>query len=146
MSRKDRVRSAIINSQFEFPLRRITINLAPADLPKEGGRYDLAIAISILKASGQLGECQLGEYEFVGELALAGDLRGVPGVLPSAMAAKAAGRKMVCPSENANEAGLVEHKIYHAYHLTQVTAALLGLSKLELCSAVPRAEVPVHHL
>jgi len=88
---KDRVRSAIINSHFEFPLRRITINLAPADLPKEGGRYDLAIAISILLASGQLGEIQLRDTEFIGELALSGDLRGVTGVLPSVMAAKEAG-------------------------------------------------------
>ena len=143
---KDRVRSAIINSQFEFPLRRITINLAPADLPKEGGRYDLAIAISILMASGQLGERQLGDFEFVGELALSGDLRGVPGVLPSAMAAKQSTRKMVCPSDNANEAGLVDHDVFHARHLTQVTAALLDLSKLELCSSAPKAMTQPHNL
>ena len=70
---KDRVRSAIINSRFEFPARRITINLAPADLPKEGGRFDLAIAIGILAASGQIPTDKLTDYEFIGELALSGE-------------------------------------------------------------------------
>ncbi|WP_417551880.1 YifB family Mg chelatase-like AAA ATPase [Marinomonas fungiae] len=132
---KDRVRSAIINSKFEFPLRRITINLAPADLPKEGGRYDLAIAISILLASGQLGEMELRDAEFVGELALSGDLRGIPGVLPSAMAAKEAQRKMIVPADNRNEAGLVDHEVYFAHHLTQVTAALINKATLSRCTA-----------
>lgn len=132
---KDRVRSAIINSKFEFPLRRITINLAPADLPKEGGRYDLAIAISILLASGQLGEMELRDTEFVGELALSGDLRGIPGVLPSAMAAKDAQRKMIVPADNRNEAGLVDHEVYFADHLTQVTAALINHAKLPRCQS-----------
>mgnify|MGYP000167102152 FL=1 len=67
---KDRVRSALINSQFEFPARRITINLAPADLPKNGGRFDLAIAIGILAASGQIPETILDDLDFIGELAL----------------------------------------------------------------------------
>jgi magnesium chelatase family protein len=73
---KDRVRSAIINSQFEFPAKRITINLAPADLPKEGGRYDLAIALGILAASDQIPADALEKYEFIGELALSGALQG----------------------------------------------------------------------
>ena len=77
---KDRVRSALINSQFEFPARRITINLAPADLPKDGGRFDLAIAIGILAASGQIPDSILEGVEFIGELALTGELRGVSGV------------------------------------------------------------------
>lgn len=140
---KDRVRSAIINSHFEFPLRRITINLAPADLPKEGGRYDLAIAISILLASGQLGETQLRDMEFVGELALSGDLRGIPGVLPSAMAAKEAQRLMIVPEENRNEAGLVDHAIHYANHLTQVTAALINKTPLPVCSAEKAIQQPL---
>src|SRR5476651_456217 len=79
---KDRVRSALMNTQFDFPARRITINLAPADLPKEGGRFDLPIALGILAASGQIPRDILSEYEFTGELALSGELRGIRGVLP----------------------------------------------------------------
>jgi magnesium chelatase family protein len=84
---KDRVRSALINSGFEFPQRRITISLAPADLPKEGGRYDLPIALGILAANGQLPLSALERCEFVGELALSGELRAVRGVLPASLAA-----------------------------------------------------------
>jgi magnesium chelatase family protein len=76
---KDRVRSAIINSHFDFPARRITVNLAPADLPKDGGRFDLPIAIGILAASDQIRVEQLGNYEFLGELALTGELRRIDG-------------------------------------------------------------------
>src|SRR3954466_7294784 len=83
---KDRVRSAILNSHLEFPARRITVNLAPADLPKEGGRYDLAIALGILAASGQIPLQILDKYEFLGELALSGELRSVSGALPAALA------------------------------------------------------------
>ncbi len=75
---RDRVRSAIINSGYEFPAKKITINLAPADLPKEGGRYDLPIAVALLAASEQLTASNLEAYELVGELALTGALRGVP--------------------------------------------------------------------
>src|SRR5690606_23556522 len=82
---KDRVRSAIINSGFDFPARRITINLAPADLPKEGGRFDLPIALGILAASGQVPLEALEKLEFLGELALSGSLRPISGVLPAAM-------------------------------------------------------------
>ncbi|MET0082300.1 MAG: magnesium chelatase domain-containing protein, partial [Sedimenticola sp.] len=81
---KDRVRGALLNAHYEFPARRITINLAPADLPKEGGRFDLPIAIGILAASGQIPAQELDGYEFIGELALSGTLRPVSGVLPSA--------------------------------------------------------------
>ena len=77
---KDRVRSAIINNHFEFPLGRITINLAPADLPKDGARFDLAIALGILAASGQIPKESLDQYEFAGELALTGELRAVRGM------------------------------------------------------------------
>ena len=78
---KDRVRSAILNSHFDFPDRRITINLAPADLPKEGGRFDLPIALGILTASGQVPDTALAQHEFLGELALDGSLRPGPGTL-----------------------------------------------------------------
>ena len=105
---KDRVRAAIINSHFEFPTRRITVNLAPADLPKDGGRYDLPIALGILAASGQIDDRLLASHEFHGELALSGELRPVHGSLPSALAANASQRTLVLPAESAIEAALVE--------------------------------------
>ena len=83
---KDRVRAAILCAQFEFPARVITVNLAPADLPKDGGRLDLPIALGILAASGQIRREALAEYEFLGELSLTGELRAVDGVLPAALA------------------------------------------------------------
>src|SRR5690606_24297408 len=92
---KDRVRSAILNSGFEFPARRITINLAPADLPKEGGRFDLPIALGILAASGQVPLEALDKLEFLGELALSGSLRPVSGVLPAAMQCRRSGRGLL---------------------------------------------------
>lgn len=100
---RDRVRSAIINSGYTFPARKITINLAPADLPKEGGRYDLPIAIALLAASEQLSTTMLAQYEFVGELALTGALRGVPGAISAALEALKAGRNIVAATENAAE-------------------------------------------
>ncbi len=103
---KDRVRSAIINSHFEFPARRITINLAPADLPKEGGRFDLAIALGILAASGQLPDSELKDYEFLGELALSGELHPISAALPASGACRLAGRQLIISSANAAEASL----------------------------------------
>jgi len=108
---KDRVRSALLNSQFEFPLQRITINLAPADLPKEGGRFDLAIALGILAASRQIPMDDLEQYEFIGELALSGDLRPVRGILPAALEARNAERSLVVPANNAAEAGMVSRVV-----------------------------------
>jgi len=105
---KDRVRAAIINSHFEFPTRRITVNLAPADLPKDGGRYDLPIALGILAASGQIDHMLLSSHEFHGELALSGELRPVNGSLPSSLAASASHRTLVLPTESAIEAALVQ--------------------------------------
>ncbi len=105
---KDRVRSAILNSGFEFPSRRITVNLAPADLPKSGGRFDLPIAVGLLAASGQIDPLQLEGKEFVGELALSGEVRPVDGTLPTAMAARQADCSLVVPAQNALEASLVE--------------------------------------
>jgi len=129
---KDRVRAALLNTNFEFPARRITINLAPADLPKEGGRFDLPIALGILAASGQLPVETLTQYEFLGELALGGELRHVRGVLPAAIYTRAAGRKLVVPLENANEAGLVENvKIFAPEHLLEICAHLNGVKQIE---------------
>ena len=105
---KDRVRAAILNSHFEFPARRITVNLAPADLPKDGGRYDLPIALGILAASDQIKTGMLGAHEFHGELALSGHLRPVSGSLPAALAARSSQRTVVLPVDNAGEAALVD--------------------------------------
>ncbi|MBE9516491.1 MAG: YifB family Mg chelatase-like AAA ATPase, partial [Proteobacteria bacterium] len=130
---KDRVRSALQTVGFEFPARRITINLAPADLPKEGGRFDLPMALGILAASGQLPEAKLKQYEFIGELALSGELRPVKGALSASLATHHAQRQLVVPSENALEAALVEEAtIYHSNHLLEVTHHLLGESCLPL--------------
>jgi magnesium chelatase family protein len=124
---KDRVRSAIINSRFEFPARRITINLAPADLPKEGGRFDLAIALGILVASDQLHTDHLNDYEVVGELALDGSLRPVKGVLPVALQARKQQHTLLLPSGNAGEASLAEGlSVIAADNLLEVCAHLNG--------------------
>ncbi|MDF2690184.1 MAG: competence protein ComM [Gammaproteobacteria bacterium] len=128
---KERVRSALINSQFEFPSRRITVNLAPADLPKEGGSFDLPIAIGILAASGQISNADLNEYEFAGELALSGKLREISGSLPLALAVKKANRKLVLPCSNAGDAALVkDFEIYPAANLLQVCKHLMTAEKL----------------
>lgn len=122
---RDRVRSAIINSGFEFPSRRLTINLAPADLPKEGGRFDLPIALGILAASGQLDTDSLKDYEFIGELSLGGELQSVRGVLPSILEARKKQRMAVIPDKNIEEASLIQGVvIYHAKHLLEVTQHL----------------------
>ncbi len=105
---KDRVRSALLNSGFEFPAKRITVNLAPADLPKQGGRYDLAIALGVLAASAQIPGTHLMHYEFVAELALSGAIRPVHGVLPCAVGAIANQRQLVCATDNGAEAGLAD--------------------------------------
>lgn len=122
---KERVRSALINTQFEFPSRRITVNLGPADLPKGSGRFDLAIGLGILAASRQIPLNSLQDYEFIAELALSGELRPVNGILPMAMACHAAGRKLIIASGNAEEANLVEGlTILPAHHLADVCAHL----------------------
>ena len=105
---KERVRSAIINSNLDFPQQRITVSMAPADLPKVGGRYDLAIALSILAASGQIPQDSVGSREFLGELALNGDIRAVYGVLPAAVQVRKVGRQLIIPTANSNEGGLVK--------------------------------------
>ncbi|MFN2308221.1 MAG: YifB family Mg chelatase-like AAA ATPase [Gammaproteobacteria bacterium] len=119
---KDRVRGALLNCQFEFPARRITVNLAPADLPKDGGRFDLPIALGILAASGQIKAEALAGYEFIGELALSGELRAVTGALPAGIAAAQAGRRLLVPWQNLSEAALVEAQhAQAASHLLEVT-------------------------
>lgn len=128
---KDRVRSALINAGFEYPQRRITVNLAPADLPKEGGRYDLAIALGVLAASGQIPSKELENYECYGELSLSAELRPVSGILPAALACARQGRKMLVPEGNASEASLPQdNQVFTANHLLQVTAALHGQQSL----------------
>lgn len=118
---KDRVRSAILNSQFEFPNRRITVNLAPADLPKEGGRFDLPIALGILAASLQIPSDSLSCYEFAGELALSGELRSIQGVLPLALGTRKANRMLLIPTRNALEATLPgDNTVLAASHLLEV--------------------------
>lgn len=130
---RDRVRSAIINSGYTFPAKKITINLAPADLPKEGGRYDLPIAIALLAASEQLTSSRLTSYELVGELALTGALRGAPGAISSAMEAIKSGRRIIVAAENAPEVSLLEgNDCYIATHLQEVCAFLEGKLTLPL--------------
>lgn len=124
---KDRVRAAIVNSGYQFPTRRITVNLAPADLPKEGGRFDLAIALGILAASGQIPVKAFERHEFLGELSLSGALRRIRGALPAALAANQAGRELVVPQDNGPEAALADPTgVRAASHLSEVTASLTG--------------------
>ncbi|GAB6042667.1 YifB family Mg chelatase-like AAA ATPase [Endothiovibrio diazotrophicus] len=137
---KDRVRGALLNAGFEFPQRRITINLAPADLPKEGGRFDLPIALGILAANGQLSQGALEQHEFLGELALGGGLRPVRGVLPAALAARDAGRALVVPRENGGEAALVgDAEVVGADALLAVCAHLSGQRPIPFSDAAERA-------
>jgi magnesium chelatase family protein len=124
---RDRVRSALLNTHFEFPRGRITVNLAPADLPKDGGRFDLPIALSILAATGQLPRQLLAGYEFAGELALSGELRPIRGALPFALATQQAGRQLIIPQDNALEASLPRDlELFPAQHLLEVCSHLLG--------------------
>lgn len=130
---KDRVRAALQNAQFEFPNRRITVNLAPADLPKESGRFDLPIALGILAASRQIPGDSLEQYEFAGELSLSGELRPIRGALAMtlAMCRTKHSKKLsfILPDSNAAEAALVEEaQIYPAQSLVQVAAHFVGLN------------------
>ncbi len=124
---KDRVRAAIQNSGFEFPVNHLTVNLAPADLPKDSSRFDLPIALGILAASGQISSEALGNYEFIGELSLSGQLRALNGVLPIALTLKNDTQVgLILPSDNAAEAALVEDlAIYPADTLLNVATCFL---------------------
>jgi magnesium chelatase family protein len=129
---KDRVRAALLNARFEFPQRRITVNLAPADLPKESGRFDLPIAIGILVASGQIPGDKLKGLEFAGELALTGELRAIRGALAMTFMAHGDRRAFVLPAHSAAEAALVaDAVVYPANNLLQVCAFLAGREALQ---------------
>ncbi len=140
---RDRVRAALQNAQFEFPARKVTVNLAPADLRKESGRFDLPIALGILAATGQIPSSQLAQYEFAGELALTGDLRAVRGALAMARAARSDGHAFVLPAASAGEAALVrDATIFGAPSLLAVCAHLTGsamLAQTEARFAIPAA-------
>lgn len=133
---KDRVRAAIMNSGYEFPQHRITINLSPADIPKQGGRYDLPIAVGVLAASDQIHRNRLTDVELIGELALGGDLRPIRGVLPVVSEVATTGRSLICPFDNGIEAALV-----------QSCDCMLANNLLEVCAwldevdELPRAEI-----
>ncbi|MGS0683280.1 YifB family Mg chelatase-like AAA ATPase [Shewanella sp. 125m-7] len=128
---KERVRSALINAGFEFPMRRITVNLAPADLPKHGGRYDLPIAIGILAASKQIPLNSIEQHEFVGELALSGHVRYCQGLLPVIVDASKQNTTLVLPVDNREDAELVGfEKVLFATHLQSLAAYLHGQSQL----------------
>ena len=136
---KDRVRSALLSSGFKFPLERITVSLGPADMPKTGGRFDLAIALGILAASRQLPLEAIDNYEFYAELALNGELRRVPGVLPAALKADLADNALVVAADNGHEAALVSKRVHAAKSLLEVTAHLRGLAEISpIASDQPR--------
>ncbi|MDH5785649.1 MAG: YifB family Mg chelatase-like AAA ATPase [Chromatiales bacterium] len=140
---KDRVRAALQNARFEFPARRITVNLAPADLPKEGGRFDLPIAMGILAASGQIPTDKLEQYEFIGELALSGELRPIRGALPVALQSKQAGRTLILPQQNGPEAALISDALIHpARHLLDICAHLHGQQMLPFAEPLSTPAVP----
>ena len=143
---KDRVRSAIINSGFEFPNRRLTINLAPADLPKDGARLDLPIALGILAASGQLDANTLLNHEFVGELALNGELRAIPGVMAVARASNLAKRALLVPKDNGIEAARIPNvTVFAAQNLKQICAHLQQVERLPAVQHEPTTQ-PLHVL
>lgn len=133
---KDRVRSAIINSQFEFPCRRITVNLAPANLPKSGSGFDLPIAIGILAASGQIPGEKLSSHEFIGELALSGNIRGVTAIIPVVLAAHRDNQILIIAAANAEEAAITgQDGVYFAHNLREVCSYL--------CQDTPLHQLPV---
>lgn len=128
---RDRVRSALLTCGFQFPDRKIIVNLAPADLPKEGGRFDLPIAIGILVASGQLPAAAVASTEFYGELALSGEIRPIVGEIPLTLAAKAAGRALLLPMQNACIAQQIpQAQVLGATHLLQVHSHLMAQQPL----------------
>jgi len=142
---RDRVRAALNHTRFEFPARRITVNLAPAELPKDSSRFDLPIALGILAASGQLALEPFVGHEFAGELSLTGELRPVRGALAMALSARQVGRAFVLPYDNAPQAALAEGaRIFPARTLLEVVAHLAGEVPLEQFSAEARAGSPLY--
>lgn len=140
---KDRVRAALNYTRFEFPARRITVNLAPADLPKDSGRFDLPIALGILAASGQISPDALDAHEFAGELSLTGELRPVRGALAMALQARSSGRAFVLPEQNAPQAALAEGvRVLPAKTLLEVVSHLCDEQKLPRFESAPPAPSP----
>lgn len=124
---RERIRAALQASQFELPSKRVTINVAPAELPKDGARFDLPMAVGLLAAAGQIPLEALREIELLGELSLSGALRGISGALPAAIAAGEAGRALIVPEENATDAAYASQaKVFGARTLAQVVAHLRG--------------------
>ena len=146
---RDRVRAAIVNSGFEFPNKRITVNLAPADLPKESGRFDLPIALGILAASGQIPAAALASYEFAGELSLSGELRPIRGALAMALQTQEEGKAFILPEESAREAALTgAARILAARSLLGVCAHLADREHLPSAVAAgsPNYRPAIHDL
>jgi magnesium chelatase family protein len=136
---KERVRAALVTAGYDFPQRRITVNLSPADLPKEGGRFDLPIAVGILAADRQILPQALKSREFYGELSLGGALRETRKLLPALIAGAKCRSEMILPAANALEASLVSGaKLRLVNHLSEVVAALKGLGSLDAPTAVTR--------
>lgn len=143
---KDRVRSAILNSNFEFPAKKIIINLAPADLPKEGGRYDLAIAIGILAAAGEIPDKLLNQHEFIGELALSGEVRPIRGILSAAIQTQHTDRTLVLPTGNAEEASLCQGAAQKSTRsLLEACAYLCGQASLDEVENIEPEEYIANH-
>jgi len=145
---KDRVKTAIINAGYSLPNKRLTVNLSPADLPKSGGRYDLAIALCILVAAGNLPEGCLKEFEFLGELALNGETRFVSGILPATIQICSTKRSLVVPAVNGPEAALVETslQVFAASSLQEVIAHLLEREPLALVKGKTKRIRPIYTL
>lgn len=138
---RDRVRAALQTAHFKIPAQRITVNLAPADLPKESGRFDLPIALGILAASGQIPADALDRYEWAGELALTGELRPIHGALAMTYSAAQSGRSFVLPQQNAAEAALVKQaKIHAAQTLLQICSHLTGDAPLPAYRHAPEEQ------
>ena len=134
---KDRVRAALETCGLPAPLQRITVHLGPADIPKEGGRFDLAIALGVIKATSDL-DWHTSEVEFLGELALDGELRPIRGALPAVLAARDAARTVILPAANALEARLVDGvECYAASNLLDVVEHLNGSAQLERIGHAP---------
>ncbi len=142
-----RIHTAFVNANFEFPYGHVIINMAPADLPKEGSRFDLPIALGILAASKQIPSQKLLAYEFVGELALSGELRPIEGILPIVLNAREAGRSLIVPRANAAEAALVKDiNVFVADHILEVSGYLQNKNNLPTCmsfAAPKKKSVPL---
>ncbi len=140
---RDRVRAAIMNSGFEFPARKITVNLAPADIPKDGGRFDLPIAIGILAASEQIPHDALNGFEFHGELALTGELRPVNGALPIALGARERQLQLILPTASAASAALIRNaEVFQANHLLDICRYFHQQADLERPAVQPSSQQP----